>query len=461
MPIVPLGLAGLAGMAAASQSECHVTPSILRYEDDIVCLQDRAGRDDDFESLRYFALDDDGAYVLVVGGELRQRYEYTRNPLFGADPQDGAGVWLQRVALHGDLRLGPHVRVFAQLASAVEEGRAGGPSPVDENALALQNGFVDIGFGASGWDRLTLRAGRQEMRFGSGRLVDMREGPNVRRTFDAVRAIHASPDWRVDVFAAWPRDPRPGVFDDRRDRQRSLWGVYATRSDVIVPGVDLDIYLLGFRDHAGTFAQGTRRERRYSLGARFAGAADGWDWNWEAVYQFGDFGAADISAWTLATETGFTFRDAGWRPRLAFRANIASGDDDPDDEHLGTFNPLFPRGNYFSQAAILGPRNFFNLHGFATINPIDRLALAADFNAYWRLELGDGVYAPSGQLIRAPGGSDARLVGTALSLSAEYAVRDGLALAAILARFDGGTFIEATGPSATVEFLELTLQWRF
>ena len=27
-----------------------------------------------------------------------------------------------------------------------------------------------------------------------------------------------------------------------------------------------------------------------------------------------------------------------------------------DDRDLGTFNPLFPRGNYFSELALLGPR---------------------------------------------------------------------------------------------------------
>jgi len=107
-------------------------------------------------------------------------------------------------------------------------------------------------------------------------------------------------------------------------------------------------------------------ERRTSIGTRVSGRAGAWDYNWEAIVQFGHFGDDDIRAWTVATETGVTFFDVLWRPRLALSANIASGDKDPGDGKLQTFNPLFPRGNYFSEDATLGPRNFFNVHRFVT-----------------------------------------------------------------------------------------------
>src|SRR3546814_17711340 len=84
-----------------------------------------------------------GEIYLSLGGEIRQRYEYTHYPAFGEDPQDQAGVWLQRHVLHGDLQLGPHVRVFGELFSALEAGRKNGPSPVDENELEVQNAFID------------------------------------------------------------------------------------------------------------------------------------------------------------------------------------------------------------------------------------------------------------------------------------------------------------------------------
>lgn len=447
-------------LSASADVRCDTGFAKLRYQDDIACHRE-VDPGDALDRLKFIPFDRAGEVSLSLGGDIRQRYEYTHDPGFGADPQDESGVWLQRYILHGDLELGPTFRVFGQLFSALESGREGGPSPVDENELALQNAFLDVRLPLLAQGQLTLRGGRQELDYGSGRLVDAREGPNVRRTFDAGRLIVDLPDWRIDALAARPRAVERGRFDDEADDDQALWGLYAIGGQALLPLGNLDLYYLGFRDREGSFQQGTEEERRHSVGLRLWGERGGWDWNWEGVYQFGSFGSGDIRAWTLASQTGYTWRDRPWQPRLALSANVASGDDDPDDADLGTFNALFPRGNYFSEAAVLGPRNFFNLHGFLTVVPLEDLALTGDFNAFWRLETEDGVYGPSGQLIRAASGSDERFVGSALSLTAEYAVSHRLDLTAIYTRFFTGDFIEATGASEDIDFLELTARFRF
>lgn len=440
---------------------CELEPAKLRFDDEYTCFLDPGNRDEFPKGIKFIALDQDKQFLLSIGGEVRQRYEYTHDPLFGADPQDEAGVWLQRYTLHGDLHLGPHLRVFSQLSSALETGRSGGPSPVDENELALQNAFLELSIPLGPGADLTLRGGRQELQFGSGRLVDVREGPNVRRTFDAARATVDVPGWRVDALAGQPRLTNPGVFDDEGNRDEALWGIYAVTGEDSLPFGGFDLYYLGFEDDAGTFAQGTARERRHSIGARHYGTGPGWDWNWEAIYQFGNFGDGDISAWTIASDTGFTFENRPWQPRIALSANIASGDNDPADPDLGTFNPIFPRGNYFSEAAVLGPRNFFNIHPFVTMRPTEAWSLTADMNFFWRLDTNDGVYSPAGQLIRGPSGSEERFVGSSISLTSEYALAENLNFTAIYTHFFAGDFIRETGPSEDIDFFELTLQFKF
>ncbi len=442
-----------------ADATCASGVAKLRFEDDVACFRDRRP-DDAFDAVKVVPLTKSGDVWFSLGGEVRQRYEYTHNPLFGADPQDENGVWLQRYTLYGDLHLGPHVRLFGQLFSALETGRAAGPSPVDENALALQNAFVDLRTPLGDKTDVTLRAGRQELDFGSGRLVDVREGPNVRRTFDAARTFFRAEDWRIDGILARPRVTGSGVLDDRSDEDRALWGVYAEGGEGVLPMGAIDLYYLGFRDEDAVFVQGAGAERRHSIGARLWGAENGWDWNWEAVYQFGSFGAGDIDAWTVASTTGYTFERIGWQPRLAISANIASGDDDPGDADLGTFNALFPRGNYFSEAAVLGPRNFYNLHGFLTVRPSERVAITTDYNLFWRLETEDGVYGPAGQII-APGGGENRFVGSAVSVTAEYALTSRIDLTAIYTRFFAGDVMDATGTSDDIDFLELTARFRF
>lgn len=99
---------------------------------------------------------------------------------------------MQRGSVFADLRLGGHWRGFAQLASSFTNGRAAGPSPVDENRLDPTNLFVEWQSARDGETGVGMRVGVQELQFGSGRSIDAREGPNVRRSFEAVRAYTTS-----------------------------------------------------------------------------------------------------------------------------------------------------------------------------------------------------------------------------------------------------------------------------
>jgi len=309
----------------------------------------------------------------------------------------------------------------------------------------------------------TLRLGRQELRYGSARLVDVREGPNVRRKFDGGRARLSLGDWRIDALAVRPVQIEPGRFDDGTDDGQALWGLYAVDAQ---PGwlpaeTSVDLYYFGYENDGGAFEQGAAGERRHTLGTRLWGARGGWDWNWEFIYQFGSFGRGDIAAWSVASDTGHTWRDLSWTPRVGLSANIASGDDDLDDRDLGTFNPLFPRGNYFSELALLGPRNFYNLHPSVTVKPVEGLSLTVDADFFWRLEREDGVYGPGGGLLRAGARSDARYVGTELSFNATWEIDPNLSATAIYAHFIPGAFIRQTGRSESIDFIELTLRAQF
>jgi hypothetical protein len=448
-------------LIAATAQEQRPTYQKLRYEEDWSVLRAPRLRTDSLDPLKYLPLTKDGDTWLSLGGEIRERYEYTVNPTWGDDPQDPNGVFLQRYVLHGDLHLGPHLRLFGQLLSALENGRAGSPSPIDENEFDLQQAFVDLQIPLTDRPLATLRLGRQELSYGSARLIDVREGPNVRRKFDGARVLLSLNEaWQLDFLAVRPSEIEPGVFDDGVDQNQALSGLYALGTFDPLPG-GIDLYYLGFENQSGVFAQGESQEDRHTLGARLWGARGGWDWNWELIYQWGRFGAGDIRAWSLGTDTGHTWRNAAWTPRLGLSANVASGDRNPANSDLQTFNPLFPRGNYFSELALLGPRNFFNLHPFVTVRPTENLELTADVDFFWRLETTDGVYSPSGRLLRSSDNSDARYVGTELSLNATWQANRHVSATAIYAHFFPGRFIEETGSSDDIDFIELTLRLLF
>jgi hypothetical protein len=396
--------------------------------------------------------------LLSVGGALRWRYEYTENPGYGGDSQDRWGAWLQRYSLFGDLRMGQHWRGFVQAGTSLARGRAGEPAPVDENRLDPLNLFVEWQGTLKSQGRIGLRAGIQEMRFGSARLIDMRDGTNVRRTFNAVRAYADVAGWRIDVFSAAPRLSRPGILDDRHSRSQALRGLYAVRTE---ESQALDVYLLRYEDHSAQYVQGVGHERRWTLGLRTSGTRGNWDWNWESAVQWGRFGDGSIRAWTVATESGYVFEGSAWRPRVALLTAVASGDRDPNDGRLGSFNPMYPRGNYFGEEASLGPRNFFNIQPALSLHPAESIELNASVDLFWRHSTADGVYAPNGQLMRAPGNSAASHVATIVSLGATWAPSPGWTTGIVFAWSEPGRFLRETGPHETLRYLELTLQHQF
>jgi hypothetical protein len=86
------------------------------------------------------------------------------------------------------------------------------------------------------------------------------------------------------------------------------------------------------------------------------------DDNFEFIFQWGSFGSGDIWAWTAASDTGYTFDHLPLGPRLGLKADITSGDNNPDNSDLQTFNPLFPKGAYFSEDGLIGPANLMDLN---------------------------------------------------------------------------------------------------
>src|SRR5665213_1098366 len=89
--------------------------------------------------------------------------------------------------------------------------------------LWVEQGFADIRLKASHDTSLSLRVGRLEFEFGAGRLVDAREGPNVRLAFDGVAMVLKTATWRVDGFATRPVINYLNIFDDPPNHATMFW----------------------------------------------------------------------------------------------------------------------------------------------------------------------------------------------------------------------------------------------
>lgn len=147
-----------------------------------------------------------------------------------------------------------------ELKSGLNSQRIGGPRPIDEKKLDFQAAFLEVGAGDDrNW--IKLRAGRQEMEYGSGRLIDVREGPNVRLSFDGFKVTSGIGPWEIDGFAMRPDIDKPGFFDNAPNHSVGFWGLYASRGWASRK-TSLDTYYLGLDRKEATFQRGTTRTDR-------------------------------------------------------------------------------------------------------------------------------------------------------------------------------------------------------
>src|SRR5688572_29545091 len=82
----------------------------LRYDEDWSSLHDPKLRTDALDRIKYIPLNKNDDWYLSIGGEIRERYELLNHPLWGQDPEDNNGYFMQRYMLHADLHLGTRVR---------------------------------------------------------------------------------------------------------------------------------------------------------------------------------------------------------------------------------------------------------------------------------------------------------------------------------------------------------------
>jgi hypothetical protein len=439
---------------------------LLREDENWTFLRHRALRQDLWDPIKYIPLrrgaDD---WYLTIGGEVREVWEQIGNDNWGQQPYMN-GYFNERYMPYFDIHYGRHLRTFVELKSGINSLRIGGPRPIDEKKLDFQAGFLELGT-SKGSNSVTLRVGRQELEYGSGRLIDVREGPNVRLSFDGFMVKSKIHSWQINGFAVRPDFDNFGFFDNSPNHAVGLWGVYATRP---VPSkMSLEVYYLGLDRRQATFERGTAQELRHSLGARIsrpiATESSGLDFDYEGVWQFGtfgSFGSGNIRAWTVASETGYRFPRAPLKPRFSVKADISSGDN-PRSKTLATFNPLFPKGNYFGVLATTGPGplNFIDVHPHVETTFPHNVTSSVDWIFQWRENVLDGVYSVPGSLIRPADNSQARFVGHRPGTELHWQVDRHLWFQADYGIFYAGRFLKETQPGRNLNYWALWAGYKF
>jgi len=443
----------------SAQARAQVEQTNLRYDEDWSTLGTEPILDAEWwHRLKYRPLDGNEIFHLTLGGEARARYEGYDNNRWGQPtaPDDGY-LWLRLMPL-AEVRAGP-ARAFVQGIAGYSASVGAGAGPADETGIDLLQGFAEVSLPLGQRTTITLRGGRELIALGSERLVGLRYGPNIPQPFDGVRLMLDHGSARLQALHLRPVAIGPGNLDDHGSPTRRLDGIYATLS--LSKGLSADLYWLRYGNDVARFADASGRERRDTYGARVFGRYGNLSWNWEAMLQRGRFKGADIRSWSIASETGYAVPRAPFAPRLRLRANIASGDHDPTDGRLGTFNALFPKGKYFGEFSPIGPRNIMNLHPSVDLDLGRGFTAGLAAAAYWRASHSDGVYDVSGQLIAAANGRNPHHIGNQLELLFGWQASTVLSFSASASVFAPGGSIRTTASAQFIRMLGAETMLRF
>ena len=331
-----------------------------------------------------------------AGGEVRDAYERFHSPNFALAPPNPGGYFLERALVCADARLETNVRVFLALESSLEYERAGGPRPfVDRDELDGLAGYLEVSHSLDG-GRIAIRAGRQELALGSGRMVALREGVNTRGPFDGLRISVSKSQFVIDGFILRPDLTNPGVFNDTPDHQTLFWGIYGT-AKLLHPS--FDAYYLGYDQKRAAFDQGVGHEVRQTFGARLFETKTKLPFDIEGVVQTGSFNGAPILAWRAAGQLKWPVSNQPHSLDFVLDVDAASGDKDPRDPALETFRAFYQSGTYSGRAQLLGCDNAVRLEPSFAFTLPRHAQVTGGWAWYWRESVHDGLYGIANNLI--------------------------------------------------------------
>ena len=208
-------------------------------------------------------------------------------------------------------------------------------------------------------ENIDIQIGRMTMDVGGRRLVSRNQMRNTINAFTGARVRWSKPGGTgLDAFLTMPvarlpnnleRDRlRDNEFElDQEHLERVLWGLHASNLP-LGSRFDAEAYLIGIRekDRPGL---PTRNRDFLTAGLRAHHSGEAWAYELEAAIQHGKNRAStlpldttdlDHRAWFAHAEVSRRLRGR-WEPRVIFRFDYASGDDDPDDGEFNRFDTLY------------------------------------------------------------------------------------------------------------------------
>ena len=444
-----LTLLGLVSSIGLSQNT-PITFSLLRQYDNVDTLKNNQSKNR-YQNFKYVPISKNT--MLSFGGSWRFQYESFINEQFQNIPDQDNLWYLNRVLLHAHLKIKDKFQLFAEVNSSFIGDKVN-QSPVDKDELAVNQLFIKYKFD----DRWSIGIGRENLILGSNRLVDLREGPNVRRSFDLTQINYNSNTFSAKAFFAIPVKPNPYVFDNKfLEFDETFSALYTTVS--LNKSNYLDAYIFYQKDDNVNYNNAQGNERRTSLGFRYFGNYKTLKFNNEAVYQFGNIENQSIQAWTLSMQLENSTKLGNQFYNIGVKSEIISGDKNQNDTTLNTFDALYPSGSYFGRVARFGPSNLIDVLPYINTQ-FKKLFIEFDYDVFWRHSVNDGVYNAA-LLLQYPNTNNQRFIGQQIGAIVGYKINKHINLEFESNIIFPGAFLKESGLTDNLYHFVFTTELKF
>jgi hypothetical protein len=400
-------------------------------------------------------------WMLSIGGEERVRYNNeVDSRLTGKNNQYESF----RSRVYGDLWYQDLFRVYVEFLDARVHERDLAPLGSDINKTDFLNAFVDVKAFELSSNAAYVRVGRQELYYGSQRLVSPTDFPNSPRTWDGVKGFWHSDVLDVDAFLTRPVVIDPAHVDSWNDRA-TFGGVWATAKPAKKQYFDL--YYLYLDNSTPLVAKPTPGERGgfdvNTFGSRYTGEYQFLLWDFEGMYQFGEHGSQSSSAAAADVGVGAHFADLPFNPTFWVYFDYASGNRSQGSGSYGTFNQLFPNGHaYFGGTDLVGRQNIQDLNFDGWITPLNWVIVGTQYHILRLDSATDALYNAAGAVERSdPTGKSGRDVGDVFTLYVNFHVSTHSDVLVQYSHLAAGSFIKDTGSGLSPDqfYLQYTFRW--
>jgi hypothetical protein len=327
-------------------------------------------------SFKELKLDD---FKITWGGEYRFRYEYQNNFDFDDDHGRNNNPMYGRLKFNINANYNNVAQVFFE-GFDVREWHSNNHPRLQEDNFDVHQLYFKLSKPNDLPVSLTL--GRQELKYGVGRLVWASAWANEVRSFDAAKITYNPSSFDIDLLVG--NQVYSGLVDKTGNKilyenhhfNDAYWGEYLFGLYTTYKGIKdnlFDIYCLNLIDksHLVKSEEGILNPaERYTLGTRGEGKvlATPLGYGYEFAYQFGKKSSDDIRAYAFHLDLNYTLKQIILQPTFKIEYNFATGDKKPKDGTSNTFSPLFqtthePYGliDFFRWQNV---KEFCFLHGF-------------------------------------------------------------------------------------------------